>query len=389
VIEFPSAPADWAGLLCVFIVAVNLVSLGIAAFRFKPRQPILRAPADAPGVTLVRPVCGIETFSEETLRAGFLLDYPDYELIFCVADPNDPILPLVRRLAAEYPERQTRIMLGDVRISDNPKLNNCVKGWEEARHDWVILADSNVLMTRDYIQRLFAAWRPNTGLVCSTPAGTRPDGFWAEVECVFLNAHQARWQYVGETIGLGFAQGKSMLWNRPFLEQHGGIRALAAEIAEDAASTKLVRAAGKRVHLVDAPFEQPLGPRTLREIWSRQFRWARLRRVTFPLFFAPEIASGVVLPILLGAWWAYAAGSSMVAVAATIIVLWYGAEALLTWRMGWPLSWRMPVAALARDFIIPAMWGAAWVARDVVWRGNAMSIGTKTQASTLAPSSVE
>jgi ceramide glucosyltransferase len=321
------------------------------------------------------------------LRAGFTLDYPRYELVFCVADLDDPVLPLVRRLAAEYPAQPTRIMLGDVRISDNPKLNNCVKGWDEARYDWVILADSNVMMPPDYIQRLFAAWRADTGLVCSTPIGTRPSGFWAEVECVFLNAFQARWQYVGESLGLGFAQGKSMLWNRPFLESHGGIRALAAEIAEDAASTKLVRAAGRHVHLVHAPFEQPLGRRSLREIWSRQFRWARLRRVTFPLFFFPEIAAGAVVPFLLGAWWAYSAGYSIVAVALAIAVPWYGAEALLSRRMGWPLSWRFPVAAIARDLIIPAMWSAAWIARDVVWRGNAMSIGTTAETTTLAPAS--
>ncbi len=140
-------------------------------------------------------------------------------------------------------------------------------------------------MPRDYVQHLMAAWRPDTGLVCSTPIGSRPDGFWAEVECAFLNTLQARWQYAGEALGLGFAQGKSMLWNKPMLDANGGIQALAAEIAEDAAATKLVNGLGLRVNLVASPFEQPLGRRTLGEIWSRQARWARLRRVTFPLFY--------------------------------------------------------------------------------------------------------
>ncbi len=137
-----------------------------------------------------------------------------------------------------------------------------------------------------------AAWRPNTGLVCSTPIGARPHGFWAEVECMFLNSHQARWQYAGEALGWGFAQGKSMLWHKPMLDANGGIHALGAEIAEDAASTKLVSRLGLKVHLVSAPFSQPLGARTLNEVWSRQRRWARLRRVTFPAFFVPEIILG-------------------------------------------------------------------------------------------------
>ncbi|WP_238298690.1 glycosyltransferase, partial [Methylobacterium soli] len=247
--------------LCALITLINLASLAIAAGRIGARRGASSFPAGAP-VSLVRPVCGLEAFSEEMLARGFRLDYPGYELIFCAADAADPILPLLRRLIAAHPGVPARLIVGDEPISDNPKLNNCVRGWEAARHDWIVLADSNVLMPPDYLQRLQAAWRPETGLVCSTPIGVRPEGFPAEVECAFLNTLQARWQYAGEALGLGFAQGKSMLWHRPFLEAQGGIRALAAEIAEDAAATKLVRRAGSRVHLVGTPFEQPLGRRS-------------------------------------------------------------------------------------------------------------------------------
>ncbi len=113
------------------------------------------------------------------------------------------------------------------------------------------MADSNVLMPRDYLQRLLARLAPDTGLLCAPPIGCLPHGFWAEVECAFLNTYQARWQYAADTVGLGFAQGKTMLWRRADLEQAGGIRALGAEIAEDAAATKVVRRAGRRVRLVD------------------------------------------------------------------------------------------------------------------------------------------
>ena len=78
--------------------------------------------------------------------------------------------------------------------------------------------------------------------------------------------------------GFGFAQGKTMLWRRADLERAGGIEALAKEVAEDAASTKIVRAAGRKVRLVAQPFPQPLGHRSASEVWNRQLRWARLRR---------------------------------------------------------------------------------------------------------------
>ncbi len=208
-----------------------------------------------------------EPFLEETLAAGFALDRPDYELIFCAEHPDDPAVEVVRRLMAAHPETAARLLVGVDPISGNPKLNNCAKGWRAARHDWVVLADSNVLMPPDCIRRLMAGWRPGTGLVCSPPLGTRPGGFWAEVECAFLNTFQARWQYAAEGFGSGFAHGKTMLWRRGLLEAGGGIRALVAEVAEDAAATKLVRGAGLRVRLVDRPFEQPLGPRSARQVW--------------------------------------------------------------------------------------------------------------------------
>src|ERR1700720_1583589 len=121
-------------------------------------------------------------------------------------------------------------------------------------------------MPPDYVQRLLAAWKSDTGLVCSPPVGCRPIGFWAGLECAFLNTYQVRAQYFADTRGFGFAQGKTMLWRRADLEGAGGIVALGAEIAEDAASTKIVRAAGLRVRLTDGPFGQPLGRRSMKEV---------------------------------------------------------------------------------------------------------------------------
>jgi ceramide glucosyltransferase len=366
--------AFYAGAICVALTTVNLASIGLAMARLRRRGRLPPPSAPADPVTIVRPVCGLEPFLEETLASGFALDHPDYELVFCAEHPDDPAVQVVRRLMAAHPEIPARLLVGVDRISGNPKLNNCAKGWRAARHDWVVLADSNVLMPPDYLQRLMAGWRPGTGLVCSPPLGARPGGFWAEVECAFLNTFQARWQYAAEGAGLGFAHGKSMLWRRGLLEARGGIRALAAEVAEDAAATKLVRGAGLRVRLVDAPFEQPLGRRGARQVWARQARWARLRRATFPAHFAPEILSGAALPLIAGAYAAAVGGHSVPAVVAALLALWYGAEAALARSKGWHLSWRLPAACLVRDCLIPAIWVCAWTGGQAVWRGKAVEV---------------
>ena len=363
----------WAMGLCAFATTLHLVSVGITSVRCRRRAQHRPPPAnDATPITLVRPLCGIDNFLEETLASTFDLDYAPYEVIFCVARADDPAVPIARRVIAAHPNVAARLLIGVAPGSPNPKLNNVIKGWEAARHDWIILADSNVLMPRDYIQRLRAAWRDDTGVVCSMPVGSRPANFWAELECAFLNTFQARYQYAAAQLGFGFAQGKSMLFRRDIVERGGGIQVLGAEMAEDAATTKLVRAAGLKVRLVDNPFEQPLGRRTAEEVWRRQTRWARLRRMTFPLCFLPEVLVGCAFPTLAGAYAAASLGQSAAAVSVLLMAGWFGAEAALARSAGWHLSPRMLLAFFIRDLLLPALWIDAWLGDSFVWRGNEM-----------------
>ena len=164
-----------------------------------------------------------------------------------------------------------------------------------------------------------------------------------------------------------------MLWRRDILDRAGGIAALASEPAEDAASTKIVHNAGRRVRLVRTPYPQPLGYRALGDIWRRQLRWARLRRATFVPVYALEIFSGGFLPLLAAAiliavnpatWPWYVA----------LFGAWYGAELLLASRMDWPVSARTVPLCFLRDLTLPALWIAGWTGNTFVWRGNAMTV---------------
>jgi ceramide glucosyltransferase len=360
--------------ICATSAGIHGLSIALATRRCVRRGGRTQPPEKAESVTIVQPLCGVETFSRETLRSIFALDYPSYEIIFCLASADDPIAPLVRGAIAANPRRPARLIIGDDRVSANPKLNNVVKGWRAARYDWVIIADSNVLMPSDYVQRLLQRWRPHTGIVCAPPIGSRPETFAAEIECAFLNTYQARWQYAGESSGYGFAQGKTMLWRRQTLEAGGGIEALGAEIAEDAAATKLIRAQGLNAHLVDRPFQQPLGKRRLRDVWSRQLRWARLRRATFPLYFAPEILTTSILTFVAAAIAAPEFGLNAASSVALTAAFWYSAEAALAFAAGWPLSWLSLPAWIARDLLLPALYARGWSGHNIVWRGNAMSV---------------
>jgi ceramide glucosyltransferase len=357
------------------IVATGLQGASVALAARKCRRPRhgYPAPAGAPAVSVVQPLCGVEAFSEATLEAAFALDYPEYELVLCIARPDDPAAPLARRAIERHPERKARLLFGDDRPSANPKLNNVVKGWKAARHAWIIIADSNVLMPPDYIQRMMASWRRGVGIVCAPPIGSSPESFAAEIECAFLNTYEARWQYAAEACGLGFAQGKSMLWRRDVLEAGGGIERLGDEIAEDAAATKLVRRAHLRPRLAVGPFDQPLGRRVWSEVWGRQARWARLRRATFPLFFAPELLTSGVLAIVAAIFGAAAFDFAPARFALAIALIWYGSEAALALLAGWRLAPATVLAFLLRDATLPWLWLQAWMIDDFEWRGHAMS----------------
>lgn len=356
-----------AGLFCLAALLVHASTVALVLARRRRA-----APAARPAVSIVRPVCGLENHIEATLASAFRLDHPRYELLICVAHGRDPAVPLVEAMIAAHPEVPARLLVGEERISENPKLNNIAKGWRAAAHDWIVLADSNVLMPPDYLDRLLASWGADTGLVSSPPIGCRPDGFWAEIECGFLNTYQARWQCCADALGHGFAQGKSMLWRREDLDCRGGLRVLGREAAEDAAATRVVRGAGLRVQLVDRPFPQPLGARSAAEVWRRQVRWARLRRASFPACYAPEIVASASLPLAAAALAAPDVGLSPLAGALVLASAWYGLEALLAWRAGWHLSPVSPLAWLARDLALPALFVAGWFGNDFVWRGHAM-----------------
>jgi ceramide glucosyltransferase len=362
-----------AGAL-VAITALHLATCAAVAVRLRAARAPVTA-TDRPSITLLRPVCGLENFIEETLKTSFGLDYSDYEIIFCAPSPDDPVIPLVRRLMAEHPAIETRLLVGEERFSPNPKLNNLAKGWLAARHDFILMADSNIMLAPDYIDRLLARWHPDMGLVSAPAIGDAPEGFSGELECAFLNTHQARWLYAAEILGQGYAQGKTMLMRRSDLDRAGGFEALASEIAEDAAARKAMLRLGKEVRLAFFNVPHPVGRRDFREVWGRQVRWARLRRSAFPGHFRTEILTGILPPlILLGI---LAAGPLHPAWVVPFVGLWYGAEAALAAAARWRLSWTSPVAWLARDLLLPIIWIAGWTRGRYVWRGNKVDVATR------------
>jgi ceramide glucosyltransferase len=360
--------AQLAGGASVALTAIHIGSTLLTGIRQRERKYYDRR-TDVPAISIIRPLRGIEPFTYATLKSTFALHPAPTEILFCVESGTDPVVGVVERLISEHPHAPARLLIGRDVVSGNPKLNNLVKGWHAATSDWVAFIDSNVLLPVDALARLAEKADVGTGMVSSPPVGSAPAGFAARLECAFLNSYQARWQSTADVLGHGFAQGKVMLVRRDVIGAGGGIEQLGSEPAEDAAATKLVRRLGLRVRLVDRFFEQPIGERTLRDVWRRQLRWAQLRRATFPVQFTSEILAGGLLPLTITAIACGAAGLPMLPIIMAHFGIWYAAELLLSWRAGWPSTM---IACVARDLLLPVLWISAWLYRDFVWHGQPM-----------------
>ena len=357
-----------SALVATLVASLTLLHLATAAFaarRYLPGRP--KQPAHRPFITLLRPVCGLDRFDGETLESSFHLTYPSYEIIFCVAQDADPACAALRGMIARHPGVRARLLIGNDAVTGNPKLNNLVKGWAMAEGSHIAMADANLLLPPDYLDRLLEAWTPDCGLVTSPPAGLRPGNLWGAVECAFLNGFQARWQLAADSAGHGFAQGKTLFVEKAWLDAAGGLAALGRNLAEDVAFTKLVREAGRKVRLTRQVFSQPVGQRRLRAVWDRQLRWSRVRRDGFPLLFLPEILLGVLPPALLLA--GLAPGAVL-----PFLALWYGVELALSRLAGWPAGPRDLAAMVLRDLMLPALWLTTWARRGFDWRGTAMEV---------------
>ena len=198
-----------------------------------------------------------------------------------------------------------------------------------------------------------------------------------------LNTYQARWQYAADSLGAGFAQGKTMLWRRSDLEWAGGIGAsarnrprtpppprwCAASACACGSPTALPAAAGRTHRCRGVEPAGTLGAAAAAHL---------------PAWFVLELLSGLAVPLLAAALAAWALEVDAAAVMATYVALWIGLEAWLAATVGWHLSWRSPALWLLREALLPLLWVQAWLGNGLTWRGTDISLA-RDRADWRAP----
>ncbi|SAM00494.1 hypothetical protein [Absidia glauca] len=272
----------------------------------KPKSSSLSA-ALAPGVSILRPLKGLDLELEANLRSSFQQNYPKFELLFSVASADDPSIPIVQRLIKEYSKVDSRLIIGEQIVGINPKINNMVTSYDSAKYDIIWILDSNVHVDEDTLGRsVDELEKPGIGLVHHLPMATQPSSYAAQVEQVFLNTNHAKMYLAINTVGIASCvMGKSNLYRRSDLDKAGGLAAFGKYMAEDNIVGEALWAQGLR-HAMSADMAcQVLGKITPKEYCGRRARWVRLRKYIVTAATLTEPFTESIVCGLMGSWAAH------------------------------------------------------------------------------------
>jgi ceramide glucosyltransferase len=332
-----------------------------------------------PPVTVLKPLHGDEPLLEDALATICRQDYPQWQVVFGVQESSDPAVAVVRRLQAQFPACDIDLVIDPTLHGRNRKVGNLINMLPAARHDVLVIADSDVHVRPDYLDRLVCALaEPGVGLVTTIYAGLPANralpamnGAMQITQGFLPGAIMAR------AIGRQDCLGATMCLRRRDLVRCGGLRSLVDHLADDNVLGRRVRGLGLRVGLADTVALTTVPEDNYPALFRHELRWARTIRALEPAGFAasamqyPLAWSLVTILLSGGELWSlglFAIAWLLRAVAAirvdhALAMQWEGAE-------GATLAFRCPVWLLpARDLLSVAVMVASYGGRQVDWRG--------------------
>jgi len=345
----------------------QLLALAAALLHLRRRDP---EPRQFPPVSILKPVHGLDPHFCEAAGSHALIDYPEFEILFGVSDPDDPAIPEIEKLIAKFPRRAIRLVMTSPATA-NRKVGTLVELAAQARHSILVVNDSDIRVPADYLRRVVAPLEdPGVGLVtCLYRA--RADSWPGRFEAVGVAADFAPGVLVAPLAGVnGFALGSTMAFRAEDLARIGGFAAIGDYIADDYQLGNRIAALGLRIVLSRCVVETSLPDRSWGDVWRHQLRWARTIRVSRGGGYAG-------LPLANGTLWA-------VALAAAGAWRWAAAVLLLRLAAGlvtglWALQDRRPTLDWAlvplRDLAGVALWVWGLFGSTVVWRGVHLRLG--------------
>jgi ceramide glucosyltransferase len=349
------------------------------AVRFAGRPT--RPPQVCPAITVLKPLHGDEPMLEQALASVCIQDYADFQIVFGVQDPADPAALVVARLQERFPDRDIGLVVDPTLHGENRKVGNLINMLPAARHDVLVIADSDLHVQRDYLQRLAAALEaPGVGLVTTLYAGLpAPFTIAAQLGATQITHGFLPGALLARSMGRQDCLGATMCLRRDTLTQIGGLQALVDHLADDNVLGRLVAAQGLQVSLADTVPATTVPEETLAALFRHELRWARTIRALVPREFAASILQYPLVWAALAvafsgcAVWslgAFAMVWALRALAAT------GVDRALRPKLA-GLAFSCPVWLLPlRDLLSVTVMMASYAGRRVDWRGYSLQADT-------------
>jgi ceramide glucosyltransferase len=325
-----------------------------------------------PPVTVLKPIYGLDKGLEANLRSFCEQDYPELQIVASVQRTTDPALPLLQKLAAEFPNRMTVVVKPSEPVV-NGKVQNLVNGLEAAKHEILIISDSDVGAAPDYVRAIVAPLRdPSVGYVNTLYRSVAADQWFEKCELLSLNADFVPSLIFSYATGAAdFLIGATVAFRRADLEATGGMADLGNYLVEDYELGRRLVALGKRFVLIPHIVDLVADYGSYHQWWHHQVYWDQNTWAANPVGFALTVLIRAVpfaaLYWLVGG--AFGAEAFFVALAVRLGTAAIFA-AFMKDREGLRALWLLPV----RDLLALASWYVALTRRSFVWRGNTFGL---------------
>jgi ceramide glucosyltransferase len=382
-LHYPSAITfvRWA-ILALALGPLFYYLVGIySAWRFfrvahRPAGPSRAAGSDPPPISVLKPIRGLDPDAYENFASFCRQDYPEFEILFAVNDAEDPAAPVVRKLIADFPDRHIRLIVVVERLGANTKVSNLCRLVREARHDLLVITDSDVRVEPGYLQSVAAMFRdPSVGGVTALYRGRDNFEFVAAMDCVGSSAAFCGAALVARELeGLKFMMGSTMATKKERLTEIGGFEAMVDLHSDDYELGRRIAARGRRIELLSEPVWMAFPSQTLGAYLRHELRWAiGIRNIRPGGHFGMLFTHG--LP------WAFAAAcvAPSAAVGAAYLSAYFVLRFAMAWAVGvWGLRdpvlrrrfWLLPV----RDFLSFFVWVASFGMNRIEWRGSSFTL---------------
>ena len=204
-----------------------------------------------PPISCLKPIRGLDEDAYENYASFCRQDYPEYEIVFCV-DPDDPALPVLEKLIADFPERKIRLLYGSGRDAINDKIGRLVRLVREAQYELLVITDGDIRVGPDYLRAVAHPFRdPKVGGATNLYVSTEETTFVQELQSVgmisdFFAGILVAWQLDG----IHFMFGQSIVTTRQRIAGFGGYEVIENRPADDLNVGRLVAAQGYEVKLL-------------------------------------------------------------------------------------------------------------------------------------------